>query len=80
MKRYPDCRPDYFDDMLSFCLEDGTGLVYGVAAKESATAILHTTDASGNTQTRAQIHTTDQTAGTSVRRHRNAEGNGLLEK
>lgn len=29
MKRCPRCRRDYFDDTLSFCLDDGTALVYG---------------------------------------------------
>src|SRR5215218_7352756 len=40
MKRCPECRRDYTDDTLSFCLEDGTPLVYGVSADEPATAIL----------------------------------------
>ena len=40
MKRCPECRRDYFDDTLSFCLEDGTALVHGVSADEPATAIL----------------------------------------
>ncbi len=34
MKRCPECRRDYYDDTLSFCLEDGTPLVYGVSADE----------------------------------------------
>ncbi|MGD9561604.1 MAG: hypothetical protein AB7F88_04465 [Pyrinomonadaceae bacterium] len=29
MKRCPECRRDYADDTLSFCLEDGTALVQG---------------------------------------------------
>ncbi len=40
MKRCPECRRDYYDDTLSFCLEDGTPLVYGVPADEPVTAIL----------------------------------------
>jgi TolB-like protein/Flp pilus assembly protein TadD len=40
MKRCPECRRDYYDDTLSFCLEDGTPLVYGVSPDEPATAIL----------------------------------------
>jgi TolB-like protein len=44
MKRCPECRRDYYDDTLSFCLEDGEQLVYGVSndrimADEPATAI-----------------------------------------
>ncbi|MEO7658630.1 MAG: hypothetical protein ABIV48_03355, partial [Pyrinomonadaceae bacterium] len=68
MKRCPECRRDYYDDSLSFCLEDGTALVQGsvpVPSRESdepATAILHTADAVGDVPTRAQLLTTEQTA------------------
>ena len=58
MKRCPQCRRDYYDDTLSFCLEDGAELVYGVADGEPATAILHDTALSNEAPTRAQIHTT----------------------
>jgi TolB-like protein/Flp pilus assembly protein TadD len=51
MKRCPECRRDYYDDTLSFCLEDGAALVSGVP-DEPATAILHETDASGDAPTR----------------------------
>ena len=61
MKRCPECRRDYFDDTLSFCLEDGTALVHGVSADEPATAILHSTEAPGEAATRAQISTTAET-------------------
>ena len=40
MKRCPECRRDYFDDTLSFCLDDGAQLVDGPATAELATAIL----------------------------------------
>src|SRR5258706_7151018 len=40
LKRCHECRRDYYDDTLSFCLEDGTPLVYGISADEPATAIL----------------------------------------
>ena len=40
MKRCPECRRDYYDDTLSFCLNDGTPLVYGLSPDEPATAIL----------------------------------------
>src|SRR5689334_10994274 len=36
MKRCPTCRRDFFDDTLSFCLEDGAALVYGVATEQLA--------------------------------------------
>jgi TolB-like protein/Tfp pilus assembly protein PilF len=38
MKRCPECRRDYYDDTLSFCLDDGVALLEGPA--EPATAIL----------------------------------------
>src|SRR5262245_17456040 len=36
MKRCPQCRRDYIDDTLSFCLEDGTRLVDGASAMRVA--------------------------------------------
>jgi TolB-like protein len=68
MKRCPECRRDYHDDTLSFCLADGSELVYGIAENEPATAVLSEPPAlvsgqSGDdSPTRAQPHTTDQTA------------------
>ena len=59
---------------MSFCLDDGSELLYGPAKSEPGaaatgfpvdepqTAILHSTDVPGEAQTRAQIHTTEQTA------------------
>ena len=40
MKRCPECRKDYFDDSLLYCLDDGTPLVQGTVVDEPATAIL----------------------------------------
>ena len=41
MKRCPECRRDYYDDTLSFCLDDGMRLLEGPASTdEPATAIL----------------------------------------
>jgi TolB-like protein/Tfp pilus assembly protein PilF len=41
MKRCPECRRDYFDDSLLYCLDDGSALLEGPAAiDEPATAIL----------------------------------------
>ena len=64
MKRCPECRRDYYDDTLLYCLEDGTALLQGSVASpdEPATAILHSTAAPGEAPTRAQIQVTDQTA------------------
>jgi len=60
MKRCPKCGVDYADETLNFCLEDGEWLQG--ADTEPATAILHSTDASGDAQTRQQIYDTGQTA------------------
>lgn len=68
MKRCPECRRDYYDDSLSFCLDDGTPLVDGPATDEHVTAILSVPGAvatgfsAEESPTRPQIHTTDQTA------------------
>ncbi len=41
MKRCPECRRDYFDDSLLYCLDDGTALLDGPSSlDEPATAIL----------------------------------------
>ena len=29
MKRCPECRKDYFDDTLMYCLDDGVALIQG---------------------------------------------------
>ncbi|MBK9164793.1 MAG: tetratricopeptide repeat protein [Acidobacteria bacterium] len=66
MKRCPQCSREY-DLTMSFCLDDGSELLYGPGAgsasiDEPATAILHSTAAPSDEPTRAQIHTTEQTA------------------
>ncbi len=40
MKRCPQCGRNYNDDSLSFCLDDGSELLFGPATDEPATAIL----------------------------------------
>src|SRR5688572_20264981 len=40
MKRCPECRRDYFDDSLLYCLDDGTALLEGPATGDTPTAIL----------------------------------------
>ncbi len=75
MKRCPECSRDYNDDSMSFCLDDGSELLFGPASGSEPgaiatgfspdapqTAILHSTAAPGEAPTRAQIHTTEQTA------------------
>jgi hypothetical protein len=34
MKRYPECRRDYYDDTLLYCLDDGNALLEGPARSE----------------------------------------------
>lgn len=67
MKRCPECRRDYFDDSLIYCLDDGNALLEGPASgasteDEPRTAILHDTDLPGEASARAQINTTERTA------------------
>jgi len=64
MKRCPECRRDYADDTLLYCLEDGVALVQGLVASndEPQIAILHDTAGMNEAATQAQIYTTDQTA------------------
>ncbi|MCC6329465.1 MAG: hypothetical protein IT174_13195 [Acidobacteria bacterium] len=73
MKRCPECRRDYYDDTLLYCLDDGNALLEGPASGSGAgaepkTAILSEPPASaggqlaGESATRPQIHTTEQTA------------------
>jgi len=67
MKRCPECRRDYSDDTLLYCLEDGSALLQGSVPSppsEPETAILRETAPPSEAATRAQIHTTsaDKTA------------------
>jgi eukaryotic-like serine/threonine-protein kinase len=70
MKRCPECRRDYYDDTLAFCLEDGTALVQGVVPSPDgpATAILTQPPEASSGQfgsesgTRAKISPTNATA------------------
>ncbi|MFL6467600.1 MAG: hypothetical protein ACJ72Z_06555 [Pyrinomonadaceae bacterium] len=62
MKRCPECRRDYTDETLNFCLEDGAWLVDSTISDEQHTAILHETAPPGEAATRAQLFSTDQTA------------------
>ncbi|MEO7539950.1 MAG: hypothetical protein ABIV48_12025 [Pyrinomonadaceae bacterium] len=44
MKRCPECRKDYLDDSLLYCLDDGTALVQGSVTDEPATALMSAPD------------------------------------
>src|SRR5688572_3292897 len=63
MKRCPECRRDYYDETLLYCLDDGTALLEGPASgEESATAVLFGVLPSGGPasegMTRPHVHTT----------------------
>ena len=64
MKRCPECRRDYHDDSLLYCLEDGAALMQGAVPSpdEPATVILNQTVPPVENATRAQIFTTDESA------------------
>ena len=63
MKRCPECRRDYFDDSLLYCLDDGAALLEGPRASEDAdTAIFPRTDPQADVPTRHQVHDTDKTS------------------
>ena len=53
MKRCPECRRDYFDDSLQYCLDDGSALLEGPASGEPATAILTADNISSEQATRS---------------------------
>ena len=44
MKRCPECRRDYYDDSLVYCLDDGAALLEGPTSQAHQTAILPGTD------------------------------------
>jgi len=62
MKRCPECRRDYYDDTMLYCLDDGTALLEGPASGNApATAVLPTTEPPSEAETKHQI---DQSGGT----------------
>ena len=65
MKRCPECRKDYFDDSLLYCLDDGAALIQGSVTDEPATAILSGDRASGEELTRSLKGSKDSTTDTS---------------
>jgi len=51
MKRCPECRKDYVDDSLLYCLDDGAALVQGSVVTESETAVLSSVSFDGGEPT-----------------------------
>ncbi|MEO8574440.1 MAG: hypothetical protein ABI481_10760 [Pyrinomonadaceae bacterium] len=60
MKRCPECRRDYTDETLNYCLDDGAALVVGPGSLEPKTAVLESGTIEG--PTRQQMSTTNETA------------------
>jgi Tol biopolymer transport system component len=60
MKRCPECRRDYYDETLLYCLDDGTALLEGPGSLEPPTSLMPSV--SGDAPTVRQISTTDETA------------------
>src|SRR5687768_7465768 len=89
MKRCPECTRDYYDETLSFCLDDGTRLVDGPASDESATALLPSLQPVGEAPTvklsgaeavsssKASVSSAEYVAG-EIRRHKKMLGLGVL--
>src|SRR5438874_12392134 len=62
MKRCPECRRDYYDDTLIYCLDDGNALLEGPASADDPAIVSEFGGHHSESPTRPQIHTTDQTA------------------
>lgn len=52
MKRCPECRRDYYDDSLMYCLDDGAALLEGPSSGQTDTAILPEARVSSEAATR----------------------------
>ena len=61
MKHCPECNKNYADPTLSFCLNDGSPLVYGAAVGEPETAILSGDDPREARTKAIDLHATDLT-------------------
>ena len=87
MKRCPECRRDYYDDTLLYCLEDGSALVQGSVPSpdEPATAVLSGQEAptkpfvTGTGETRQAVSSAEYIV-REIRNHKAAAlvGAGLL--
>jgi TolB-like protein len=52
MKRCPECRRDYYDDSLLYCLDDGAALLTGPGTSDQITAVLPDAHISNEAATR----------------------------
>lgn len=58
MKRCPECRRDYYDETLLYCLDDGAALLEGPTSGNSRTAILSGDDLPDEARTRQLLTST----------------------
>ena len=79
MKRCGECGRDYNDDSLSFCLDDGSELLFGPVTLEPATAILSGDNVSSERATRSfdQIPATEE-ASFNPRQHTASKTNSII--
>jgi Tol biopolymer transport system component len=61
MKRCPECRRNYYDETLLYCLDDGTELLEGPGTAEQQTAVISGSDEDRDTATRRFSATTGDT-------------------
>jgi TolB protein len=88
MKRCPECRRDYFDDSLLYCLDDGTALLEGPSSDGSRTETLPADSLPSEARTKLNVtHATGDTVAsvssaeyivTEIRRHRTASIAGAV--
>ena len=62
MKRCPECRRDYTDETLNFCLDDGATLLDGPASGDESATVVLPNEIPSESPTRAQLHTTASAA------------------
>lgn len=72
MKRCPECRRDYHDDTLLYCLDDGTALLEGPATHDSepATVALPPPKSLRGAEADTRLYTSGDLISTEIRRHK----------
>jgi Tol biopolymer transport system component len=60
MKRCPDCRRNYYDETLLYCLDDGTALLEGPGSDGGRTAVLSSDEFADEARTRPLISSTGE--------------------
>src|SRR5215203_246373 len=63
MKRCPECRRNYYDETLLYCLDDGTALLEGPGSGGHETAILSGDEFADNAKTRPLISSPGSSSG-----------------